>query len=270
MKQIIDVTVGCDPEVFLINKETNKHVSAIGLFPGDKEMPYMIDKEGHGVLIDNCSVEFVIVPAKTKEEFSSSVKKCLSYIEDNCPKELSISRECDINFDQDQLEAEGACVVGCSSDFNVYSGKMNTPPNVTKTRQRVSAGHVHIGWKSPNNAQREAVVKAMDLFVTLPMVLMEKANTRRKMYGKAGDFRPKPYGVESRSPSNHWIFTEETSKWVFEQTHKAIEWLNKGNEMDLGTELNVTKAINTYDQELAVEMCDKFGILVPETMLINK
>ncbi len=270
LKEIKNVTIGCDPEVFLINKEKNKHISAIGLFPGDKDKPHPIDDNGHGVLTDNVAVEFVIKPAKTKEELYESIKFCLDYIEDNCPKELSISDQVSVHFDSDQLQDEAACHFGCTPSFNVYTGRMSGNIDGKRTNLRSIGGHIHVGFDDATNVQREAVVKAVELFVTLPMVLMEEPNERRKLYGRAGEFRPKPYGVEARSPSSKWIMSEEYVHWVFDQVHEAIKWLNEGNTLDVLEEVKLVKAINTYDVELAKELCDTHKINVKESLLINK
>jgi hypothetical protein len=103
IKEIKNVKIGADPEVFLINKEKNKHISAIGLFPGTKDEPSPISDKGHGILTDNVAVEFVFPPADNKEKFWENIKYCLDYIENNCPKELSISDKVCVDFDKDQL-----------------------------------------------------------------------------------------------------------------------------------------------------------------------
>jgi hypothetical protein len=269
IKEIKNIKIGADPEVFLINKETNKHISAIGLFPGNKDEPYSISDKGHGILIDNCSVEFVFNPVTTKEALWENIKYCTDYINNNCPKELCISDKVSVEFDADQLEHPDANVFGCTPSFNIYTGNMSELPDAMSTRLRSSAGHIHLGWSNPNKEQREAVVKAIDLFVTLPMVLMEEPNERRKLYGRAGEFRPKYYGVEARSPSNSWIMTEEYTHWVFDQVMEAIKWINEGNVMQIGTELSLIKAINTYDKELAQNLCNEFNINVKETLLVK-
>jgi hypothetical protein len=48
------------------------------------------------------------------------------------------------------------------------------------------------------------------------------------MYGAAGAFRPKPYGVEYRVLSNAWLQSEELMAWVYRTTTKAITDLFEG------------------------------------------
>ena len=52
--QVTNITIGADPELFIVNTKTNKIVSAIGLIPGEKGKPYIENMEpgGFGVEID--------------------------------------------------------------------------------------------------------------------------------------------------------------------------------------------------------------------------
>jgi hypothetical protein len=100
---------------------------------------------------------------------------------------------------------------------------------------RTASGHIHIGWtkdEDPNDpvhfADCCALVKQLDYFLGLHSILWDRDNRRRSMYGKAGAFRPKPYGVEYRVMSNVWLTNEELMRWVFDQTHKAVDTLLNG------------------------------------------
>ena len=61
-----NITIGADPELFLINTETGKVVSSIGIIPGEKGNPYRSKDmpKGFGLEIDNILAEFNIPPAK--------------------------------------------------------------------------------------------------------------------------------------------------------------------------------------------------------------
>jgi len=58
----------------------------------------------------------------------------------------------------------------------------------------------------------------MDLYLGVPSVLMDKGELRKQLYGKAGAYRMKPYGVEYRTLSNFWIFSDTTIGWVWDNT----------------------------------------------------
>ncbi len=39
----------------------------------------------------------------------------------------------------------------------------------------------------------------------MPAIILDKDKVRTRNYGKPGNFRPKPYGMEYRTLSNFWI-----------------------------------------------------------------
>ena len=89
-----------------------------------------------------------------------------------------------------------------------------------------------------------------DIFVTLPALLKDKDDQRRKQYGKAGSFRAKDFGVECRALSNFWIHSDELIKWVFEQTVNAVETV-LNDESDIFIEKfseRVREAIDTNNK----------------------
>ena len=66
------------------------------------------------------------------------------------------------------------------------------------------------------------------------------------MYGAAGAFRPKPYGVEYRVLSNAWLLTEDRMRFVYKQTVKAVKDLMSGNRFSsLVLDDELRRAINT-------------------------
>ena len=43
------------------------------------------------------------------------------------------------------------------------------------------------------------------------------------MYGKAGAFRPKTYGVEYRTLSNAWLFSKKLQSFVYRGVQRAVD-----------------------------------------------
>ncbi len=61
--KLTNVTIGADPELFIVNEKTGKIVSSIGLIPGEKGNAYKEGMpEGFGLQIDNILAEFNVPP----------------------------------------------------------------------------------------------------------------------------------------------------------------------------------------------------------------
>jgi hypothetical protein len=68
----------------------------------------------------------------------------------------------------------------------------------------------------------------LDLFVGIPSIFMDHDPTsarRRKVYGQAGRYRPKEYGMEYRSLGNFWLASPKTVKLVFEMCDFVVDFV---------------------------------------------
>ena len=144
--KIDNVTIGADPELFIINEKTNKVVSSIGIIPGEKGNPYVGEDmpEGFGVETDNILAEFNIPPVTNKSAFINNIEYMKGYINrfvKNINSDLGILCSASEIVDEDQLKSKQAQRFGCDPDYNVYSESMNEKPEGTKTNLR-SAGQV--------------------------------------------------------------------------------------------------------------------------------
>jgi len=253
---------GSDPELFL-KTSTGKLISAIGRIGGTKHAPLPIDDHGSAVQEDNVAVEFNTAPSKTKEEFLRSLAKPLSYIEAKV-KEMGLELEIvpSAMFDDDQLEDPMARMFGCDTDYCVWTGRPNAKPKASGDTKnlRTAGGHLHMSWNNPNTKDVVAMVKTLDLFLGVPSVLMDNDSRRRLLYGKAGAFRPKNYGLEYRVLSNFWIKSEALSGWVIDQANTAADFLRQGNVVDFTTRSQILTAINSSHQSVAEHLVKKYNL----------
>jgi hypothetical protein len=97
---------------------------------------------------------------------------------------------------------------------------------------RVAAGHVHVGWTEDANIldarhlrHCRDLVKQFDWFLGAWSIRHDKDLTRRKLYGKAGSYRPKPYGMEYRTLSNFWISSPAKRTAVWNRMQEAVEMM---------------------------------------------
>lgn len=133
-------------------------------------------------------------------------------------------------------------------------------------------GHIHLGYeniKVPFNGniftydvdeQRSEIVKVLDLFVSVPSVLMEPDNKRKELYGKAGAFRPKPYGLEYRTPSNWYLANNKLKRWMFDSVKKAIEFFNENGQLENNLANYICQTINNNDKDAAKVLINKFNL----------
>ncbi len=263
-----NITIGSDPEIFISNGE--EIVSAIDLVPGTKDDPHPIDDKGHMIQTDNIALEYNIPPCNNEDEFVYSIQFVKDYLETVAIAngyQLSPLASAEINslF----LLHPQAQRFGCEPDFNPYTEDVNEVPN-SNTNLRCVGGHVAVGYPNPTMETSILIVKAFDIFVVLPSLLIDTDERRRELYGKAGAFRFKdPWGVECRALSNFWIHSEELIKWVYSQTIKAVECVLEGRIEPLIQKysLLVVEAINTNNKELANKLLAE--IFTDEKVLTN-
>lgn len=258
MFQYKDIKIGADPELFLTDK-AGKFISAIGRVGGSKEKPKKIDKLGHAVQEDNVMVEYNIRPAITVEEFVASHRKVFGYLKEALP-EFTLTVAASAEFTPDQLDNPKAFVFGCDPDYNAWTMTINPPIKTEGVTLRTAGGHIHVGYKKPEIENQVALIRAMDLFLGVPSILLDPDKRRRARYGKAGAFRPKEYGVEWRVGSNFWIRDEKMMEWAFNSTRAAVAFLNEGGRItdNLGKKIQAT--INKGDEDAARTICKEFAL----------
>lgn len=231
--------VGADPELCLRDKATGRFASAWGVIPGTKEEPLKV-KNG-AVQRDGMLAEFNIDPAASVNEFVDNIKSVMAQLRDMAPNhELCIEPMATFDDDVWDNTPYAAKILGCDPDYNAYTGRANPPPPNT-SQERSAAGHVHLGWTegmditNPGHFQAcQILAKELDLTMAYPLQLLEKDQgsiRRRQLYGRPGAFRPKPYGMEYRVPSNFWLASEELMEWVYNTCHNTFKNLMEGNAL---------------------------------------
>lgn len=244
--------LGSDPEVFLCNPE-GKHISSIGYINADKWHPHQIPDMPAGFTLqeDNVSLEYGIPPAATPEEFAAHIQavmdRSLAYLPG-----LSFSKLSCTIFEGDQMLHPAAHVFGCEPDFCAWTMGENPKPQPPHPFMRSAGGHIHV----ETELNPFTVIKNMDLFLGVPSVLMDSGEDRKQLYGKAGAFRRKNYGVEYRTLSNFWIFDKKLIEWVWRSTERALD-NSETNKVDEYRE-HIIEAINNNNKPLARSLCDEF------------
>lgn len=263
LDKIEELTVGCDPELFLKSKDSGEFVPSFYVMEGTKQNPTKITKEGHSIQCDNVMVEYGIPPCKTVEEFIEHNLLVQDYIRDKVaePNNLEVVISPAVRFNEFNLKDEKAQHMGCDPDYNAFEGGKPNPIVRATSNLRTGAGHIHLGYKDFNFCTSRELIKILDLFIGVPLVLMEPENDRKTMYGKAGAFRYQSWGVEYRGPSNYIFSSPELMKWAFEQVQNAINWYNN-NSKNLYTLDNYSTmtCINNNDKTLAKSLIKQYEL----------
>ena len=256
------ILVGADPELFV--KRDGKLVSGHGLVPGTKDQPFPVE---HGaVQVDGMALEFNIDPASTSVEFVDNIISVMGQLKDMVPDHEFLI-EATVKFEESYLRQMPAVALelGCEPDYNAYTGGENPTPNAD-VNMRTAAGHIHVGWTEGAEAKGGEhmnlccdLAKQMDLFLGVPFVLLNDCPERKRMYGRAGTFRPKPYGMEYRVLSNKWLLNEELMLFVYNNTLRAIEEIMGGTYW-LNAVPDGEDVINNNDADRAAVIVDELGI----------
>jgi hypothetical protein len=220
---------GADPELFVVDTEGN-YVSAHGLIEGTKQEPFKVDKGAYQV--DGMAAEFNIEPVDNFEAFNTNIITVLRQLKAALPKGFGLKIEPAVRFSQPVMDAQPAVAkeMGCDPDFNAWTGDVNPTPDTTEEPLlRTASGHLHIGWTEDmpvtdeiHNLHCRDLIKQLDWFLGAWSVRKDPDVTRRKLYGKAGAYRPKPYGAEYRVLSNFWLKDKATRLIVWNRMQEAI------------------------------------------------
>lgn len=279
MKNKVEFTFGADPELFLFDREKKKVVSSIPVLKRDKDNPINV-KNGVKLYADNALVELAFPPAKSKKQFINTLKcafvgakKCLGNRYSLLPIAAHRYEEKDLKaklsyIKDGKKKTVTAWEIGCNPNFSAYKDGPNKMIPF-KNGLRSGSFHLHIGNKNYKNdfdgkliseESKINAVRLMDIFVGVSSILFDKDKTaplRRKLYGKAGEHRPTPYGVEYRVLGNFALRSPDLVSLVFDLTEHALSFIKSDTENTILGNINpklVMKAINTNDKKLAIKI----------------
>lgn len=236
--------LGCDPELFVVDTNTGKFVSAYGLIPGTKESPFRVEGSvdyGDGkieysgaIQVDGMALEFNIDPVNTIEAWNGNIIGVLTRMKQILHEKnphLSFSVIPSVEFDKEYYTSlpEQAKELGCNPDWNAWINEENPAPDGS-SGLRSAAGHIHFGWGSdipvdhPEHVEVcNDFVKHLDNHLGLFSRAIDPDNRRRSLYGRAGAHRRKSYGVEYRVPSNAWLTMADRRNAIFNLSKTAIQ-----------------------------------------------
>ena len=232
----LKISIGADPELFVRNIKTGEFVSAHNLMPGTKTEPHKVERGA--IQVDGVAAEFNIDPALNAVGFTANIQVVMGQLQGFVGKDYELVTNPAVTFKEDYFKSlpEVTRELGCNPDFNAWTGQVNEKPDGDVTTMRTAAGHIHIGWLpdgkfvDPTDSTHfddcRVIARNLDYYLGMYSLQWDEDTDRRKLYGKAGSFRPKPYGVEYRPLSNVWLRSPQLQQWVFNAafygTHNLI------------------------------------------------
>jgi hypothetical protein len=262
--------IGCDPELMLVDTGGNLK-SAIPVCDGSKHEPQKV--KGGAVLSDNVNLEFNTEPAKNSAEFVKSIKTVLLESHKIVAKHgLKLVVRASADFPKAELKDPRALEFGCEPDYDAWALRMNeVEQGAAEKGFRSCGGHIHIGVNGKEteflneDMGKIRMIKTMDALLGIISVIIDTDPTspaRRKLYGKAGCHRPKPYGVEYRAIGNFWVNSPALVELIYSLTEKAVEIASNNQQdalidaigedkiVDIINESKVKDAKKVYDKHL--------------------
>ena len=251
--------IGSDPEWFLTNGKTP--ISVIGKVGGTKNKPKRIDELGEDFAIqeDNVALEYNTPPTDDVSYWADCHSRMHEYIKNLLkPMGLKPLIKGSVTFPDNELSDPRAWIFGCEPDFNAWTGKINPMPLSENPNLRSAGGHIHIGVKynKLTKVQKLFLVRNMDLHVGLPLMILDPDQERQQLYGKAGAFRFKSYGVEYRTPSNFWTRTKRLTTNVAYASERAFMACFDNYKVPQ----DVQVVIDSHDVAGAKTLMEKYGI----------
>lgn len=278
-EKIIPHTVmfGCDPEFFF---EKN------GQIIGSEKI---IDiKKGFGTgqkgkskyIVDGVQAELNPEPNACRASLANEISKCFRdlHAKISADKSLSINFKPTVKITKEELMSldEKSRTFGCAPSKNINKKSKNSVHlRDPKTYMyRSAGGHIHIGavengaYHPGGNTTKfvlrepARLIAIMDIIVGNTCVLIDRDPSnkeRRKVYGKAGEYRTPPHGVEYRTLSNFWLRSYPLMSFVMNLSRMSVSILantmpGRDFERELLKSVNMSKihqAINDNDAELA-------------------
>lgn len=226
----VHFVIGSDPEVFVQDKKTKRFVGAHGLVPGTKARPVWLPFSLCQGQVDGMALEFNPPPVDNAKTFTNSIvdgkrglNRAIRW------KGMKIVVQTTVEFDDEEWARapDEAKLLGCEHDYCAWGGVYtNEPPNAM-VKFRTGGGHISTGWGNGFVITEDfkeicaAFVREQDALNGVASLLYDQDTKRRELYGKAGAFRPKEFGVEYRTLSNSWVRNKALSEYVARRTFQA-------------------------------------------------
>lgn len=245
---VIGCSMGCDPEFFL--EQDGKVVGSELTIPENGlDCTQLLTKEqlraGYRqdlqskqakLVQDGVQVELNPNPSHCRQTLTSEMSVAFKTLKDHLKKTKGLTASFKSVIEMDPVElaklSEKAKILGCAPSMNAHKTSSINVADASKYMKRSAGGHFHFGTKDIGlKASPDQIATAMDTFVGLASVLMDRdpeAAERRKLYGRAGEYRTPRHGFEYRTCSNFWLRDSKIMSALLGLGRMAISTLYTG------------------------------------------
>ena len=275
---ITEETLGSDFEMAVFDKTEKRIVPVTKFLGGTKDNPEPIGEDCFKQE-DGPMAEFNIKPIENMKDwvyyFNYCQEKGNEFLNSSNKELKAISSHVYTNEDLDNNELRE---LGCSESHCAYTHGINKP-NGEITNLRTTGVHIQVGFKfrcpvteeTFRMKDAENLSKYFDTYIGIPSVILDKDTERRKLYGKAGDFRKGSKWCdvldrrinlyEYRSLGGGLLKYKKNVKWLYQQTRKVIKEYN--SQTRIPDDRTLINTINNSNRKEAKKLITQLKIKMP-------
>jgi hypothetical protein len=236
-----------------------------------KENPFVVNG---GTMHHDCSLlEFTTPPCDTGENLRISYIRQREYVRDQLLKtedvrrrardvvgetarSISLSEDTAVMFSQvDFMNQPENRELGCSPSRNAYGSRPIRPEGYADTK-RFGGTHLNISTPDTTSAEDRSLVMAVDVAFAMPHMFTcsnpDDEQLRRELYGRAGEYRRKDFGIEFRVLSSNFLYA-----YSIHRVYDALEYLVECDEAysyQHPEGVDVEGIINTMNRPAAMQV----------------
>lgn len=264
-----NITLGSDPELAIIDESKGAYASALRVLGKDKMDPIVL-LNGIKIYADNALMEASMPPANDIGGMMWTIRDAMVQMSEYLfEKDIAFRAvpQSTVEFKPQELRHKASWEVGCNPNSDAYTG-LHNPTNKFVNGIRTGSFHIHIGHpKMSGMDDKIKAVKLLDIYLGCASVIFDRdptSITRRKLYGRAGEFRPTPYGIEYRVLGNWSLNNPEVTRLCFDLVDYAMDAYDSGVYNDIFKDLDesdVRCAINEGNKGLSEVILYTTGVI---------
>lgn len=185
-----------------------------------------------------------------------------------------------VKITQEEMDtlSEKSKQFGCAPSKNAGGESKMSVTDASKYMYRSAGGHIHLGHRGDDEIKAvlenpDLLIPVLDIIVgnTCVMIDRDPSNIeRRKVYGKAGEYRTPPHGIEYRTLSNFWLRSYQLFSLVMGLSRLAVEICADGHAEKLLSMVDIAKVRKAINENDAYEARRNFEAVLPFVLSLTQ